>query len=145
MSVVYWVLVLGVKLLRWYVASQVAQRKESTCQCRRCRRHRRRGFDRWLRKIPWRGKWQPIPVFLPGKSHEQRSLAGHSPWGRKESGTTEHAHFLSKMLCITESLSRPCDLMDCGLHVPPHPPPGSPDWNGSVPHSMPLAIRGWGA
>ena len=36
-------------------------------------------------------KWQPIPVFLPGKSHVQRSLVGYSPWGCKESGMTEHA------------------------------------------------------
>ena len=40
-------------------------------------------------EIPWRGKWQPIPVFLPGESHEWRSLAGYSPWGRKELDTTE--------------------------------------------------------
>ena len=36
-----------------------------------------------VRKIPWRRKWQPIPVFLPGKSHGQRSLVGYSPRGRK--------------------------------------------------------------
>ena len=36
------------------------------------------------RKIPWRKKWQPAPVFLPGKSHGQRSLAGYIPWGCKE-------------------------------------------------------------
>ena len=36
-----------------------------------------------MRKIPWRKKWQPTPVFLPGKSHEQRSLVGYSPWGYK--------------------------------------------------------------
>ena len=63
--------------------------KESTCQSRR---HR---FDPWVRKIPWRRKWQPTPVFLPGESHGQRSLAGDSPWGHKESDTTEvteHAH-----------------------------------------------------
>ena len=35
---------------------------------------------------PWRRKWQPIPVFLPGKSHVQRSLAGYSPWGCKRIG-----------------------------------------------------------
>ena len=34
-------------------------------------------------KIPWRRKWQPTPVFLPGKSHGQRSLAGYSPWGKR--------------------------------------------------------------
>ena len=38
------------------------------------------GFDSWVGKIPWRRKWQPITVFLPGKSHGQRSLAGYSPW-----------------------------------------------------------------
>ena len=46
----------------------------------------RRGFDPWVRKIPWRRAWQPTPVFLPGKSHGQRSLTGHSPWGRKRVG-----------------------------------------------------------
>ena len=40
-------------------------------------------------KIPWRRKWQPTPVFLPGEFHGQRSLAGYSPWGRKESDMTE--------------------------------------------------------
>ena len=39
--------------------------------------------ETWLGKIPWRRKWQPAPVFLPGKSHGQRSLAGYSPWGLK--------------------------------------------------------------
>ena len=51
--------------------------KESTCQCRRCRRL---GFDPWVRKIPWKREWQPIPVFLPEKSHGQRSLVGYSWW-----------------------------------------------------------------
>ena len=40
-----------------------------------------------LGKIPWRREWQPTPVFLPGKSHGQRSLVDYSPWGRRESGT----------------------------------------------------------
>ena len=52
--------------------------KESTCQCRR---HRRCRFDPWVGKIPWRRKSQATPVFFPGKSHGQRNLAGHSPWG----------------------------------------------------------------
>ena len=43
-------------------------------------------------KIPWRRKWQPTPVFLPGKSHGQRSLVDYSPWGRKESDTTEQVN-----------------------------------------------------
>ena len=42
-----------------------------------------RGFDHWVRKIPWRGGWQPTPVFLPGKSHGQRSLAGYSLKGHR--------------------------------------------------------------
>ena len=52
----------------------------------RCRRLR---LDPWVRKIPWRRKWQPTPVFLPGESRGQRSLAEYSPWGRKESDSTE--------------------------------------------------------
>ena len=40
----------------------------------------------------WRRVWQPTPVFLPGESHGQRRLMGYSPWGHKESDTTEHAH-----------------------------------------------------
>ena len=57
--------------------------KESACQRRRC------GFDPWVEKIPWRRKWQPTPVFLPGKSHGQRRLASYRQWGHKESDTTE--------------------------------------------------------
>ena len=47
------------------------------------------GIDPWVGKIPWRSKWQPVPVFLPGKFNGQRSLAGYSPWSSKESDTTE--------------------------------------------------------
>ena len=43
----------------------------------------------WVRKIPWRKTWRPTPVFLPGESHGQRSLAGYSPWGHRESDATE--------------------------------------------------------
>ena len=42
--------------------------------CLQCRSHRRCAFSPWVRKIPWWGKWQPTPVFLPGESHRQRSL-----------------------------------------------------------------------
>ena len=51
--------------------------------------YRRPGFNPWVGKIPWRRTWQPTPVFLPGESHGQRSLVGYSPWGHKESDTTE--------------------------------------------------------
>ena len=54
-----------------------------------CRRHRRRGFDPRVRKIPWRRKWQPTPVLLSGKPHGQRSLMGYSPQRHRESDTTE--------------------------------------------------------
>ena len=47
--------------------------------CLQCRRQRRHGFDPWVGKIPWRRAWQPTPVFLPGESHGQRSLAGYAP------------------------------------------------------------------
>ena len=53
------------------------------------------GFDPWIGKIPWRRKWQPAPVFLPGESHGRRSLASYSPQGRKESDTTERLCFTS--------------------------------------------------
>ena len=46
-------------------------------------------------RSPWRRKQQPTPVFLPGESHEQRSLVGYSPLGHKESDTTERLNFLS--------------------------------------------------
>ena len=59
--------------------------KEPTC--RRCRRPR---FDPWVGRIPCRRAWQPTLAFLPGESHGQRSLAGYSLWGRKESDSTEH-------------------------------------------------------
>ena len=51
-----------------------------------CKRH---GFDPWVRRILWRREWLPTPVFLPGESQAQRSLAGYSPRGNKESDTTE--------------------------------------------------------
>ena len=46
-------------------------------------------FHPWVREIPWRRKWQPTPVVLPGKSHGQRSLVGYSPWCHKELDMTE--------------------------------------------------------
>ena len=46
------------------------------CKWKKLKRHR---FDPWVRKIPWRRAWQPIPVFLPGEYHGQRSLVGYGP------------------------------------------------------------------
>ena len=64
--------------LPWWLSSEI-----SACLCRRC------GFNPWVRKTPWRRKRQPTLVFLPGKSHGQRSLASYSPWGLKEPDTTQ--------------------------------------------------------
>ena len=61
--------------------------KESTCQCRRCKRW---GFDPWVSKISWTRKWHPTLVLLPGKFHGQRSLVGYTPWDLKELDTIEH-------------------------------------------------------
>ena len=72
----------GTKILHavWHGQKKNAPRwcggKEFACQRRR---HRRLGFDPWLRKIPRRRAWQPFPVFLPGKSHGQKSLVGYYP------------------------------------------------------------------
>ena len=61
--------------------------KESACQSKK---HKKCGFNPWVRKILWKRKWQSTPVFLPGKSHGQRNLVGYSPWGLKESDMTDH-------------------------------------------------------
>ena len=64
----------GIRLPWWLSA------KEPGCQCRRGR------FSSWVGKIPQRRAWQPTPVYLPGKSHGQRSLVGCSPWDCKGVG-----------------------------------------------------------
>ena len=58
--------------------------------CLQCGRPK---FNPWVRKILWRRKWQPTPVLLLGRSNGQRSMVGYSPWGHKESDTTERLHF----------------------------------------------------
>ena len=65
--------------------------KESACQCKG------HGFDPWVEKIPWRRKWQPTPIFLPGKSLGQRGLVYH-PWGHKESDTTKQLNNKSNVI-----------------------------------------------
>ena len=62
--------------------------------------------------IPWRRQWHPTPGLLPGKSHGQRSLGGCSPWGRKESDTTEQLHSLTHSLTPPKEISTSdCDLI----------------------------------
>ena len=77
-----------------------------------CRRGKRRRFSPWIKKIPWRRAWQPTPVFLPGESHGQRSLADYSLWDRKELDTAEQL----SMYIYACTLSRFC----CGLSFPTH-------------------------
>ena len=60
--------------------------KEPACQCRRWKRHK---FDHWVRKIPKRGHGNPLQYSYLENPHGQRSLAGYSPWGCKESDMTE--------------------------------------------------------
>ena len=87
--------------------------KESTCQCGRCR------FNPWVRKIPWRRAWQPTPVFLSGESHGQRSLAGCSPWGCRESELTEQ---LSTGMCEILGPRPGVDPTPLALKSTPRPP-----------------------
>ena len=97
----YYIILIG--LPRWLSG------KESACQCRS---HRRRGFDPWVRKIPWKRKWWPTPVFLPGKSRGQLSLMGYSPWGLKESDMTEWLYIHYTVAYITFAV-----VLQLGVHM----------------------------
>ena len=92
-----WEFLLHVILLLFHGCSAST---ESTC---RCRRHRKRWFNPWVRKIPWRRMWLPTPVFLPGKSHGQRTLVECSPWGHKEWDTTKHTARIFFKLTLKDS------------------------------------------
>ena len=69
------------------------------------------------------GIGEPTPVLLPGKSHGWRSLVGHSPWGRKQSDTTERLHFHFPLSCIGEGNGNPlqCSCLE-------NPGDGGPWW-----------------
>ena len=88
--------------------------KESTWWCRRCKAHR---LNPWVRKVPWRRKWQPTAVFSPRKFHGQRSLVAYSPWGRKESDTTEHTpvklHLPLHSRCLAGARRTECQVNSC--------------------------------
>ena len=83
--------------------------------CLQCRRPR---FNPWVRKIPWRRKWQPTPVFLPGKFHEPRRLVGYSPWGHKESDMTEQLHFHFSRLWFSAKSTHSELLSAAAIHGP---------------------------
>ena len=74
-------------------ASPMARQQRFCLQCKRIY------FNLWVRKIPWRRKQLSTPVFLPGGPHGQRSRACYSPWGHKESDTTEQQlnHYFSRI------------------------------------------------
>ena len=74
--------------------------KESACQRKI---NKRCEFNPWVGRIPWRRKWQSTPVFLPRESHEQRSLVGYSPWGRKRGGRDWVHTYLNANLRIETS------------------------------------------
>ena len=85
-------------------------------------------FSPWVGKIPWRRKWLPTPVFLPGEPRGQRSLVGCSPWARKQSDATErltfHFHFSPSTLCSSKELASGRsgrDLLVSGPSLPPLP------------------------
>ena len=82
------------------------------------------GFDPWVGKIPWRRKWHPTPVFLPGESHGQRSPVGCSPWGRRESDTTRDRARTPKQARGLTTLTRQWNLRPGGYCSAP--PPGAP-------------------
>ena len=67
----------------WFLVRELRYHMLQGLQCRRP------GFDPWVRKIPWRRKWQSTPAFLPGEAHGQRSLAGYHPWGHKQLDMTK--------------------------------------------------------
>ena len=79
-----------------------------------CLQCTRPGFNQWIGKIPWRREWKPTPVFLPGKSHAQRSQVGYSPWGLKESDMTEwlilnpaNRSFMNSGQCLSPVIKHP--------------------------------------
>ena len=70
-------------------------------------------FDPGAMRMPWRKKWHPTPVLLPGDSHGQRSLAGYSPWGHRESDTTEVTQHKPTSGDGGGQGSLACSLWDC--------------------------------
>ena len=131
--------------------------KEFACQCRRYR------FNPWVRKIPWSRKWQPTPVFVPGKFHGHRCLTSCSPWDCEELNTTSDwtQHLIlplempggppvSETSCLWavwisflqvlqfSSVAQSCDPMDCSTPgFPVHHPTPRACSNSSIESVMP--------
>ena len=79
-------------------------------------------FDPWVGKVPWRRAQQPTPLFLPGESHGQKSLAGYSPEGHTESDTTE----VTEHTCMQSSVIAMLPVKSSGLGSIPGSVPRSP-------------------
>ena len=95
MLYVYWLHTEVIILIHWvkYIIFYKKEPKNKASLVAQTVKHLSTMQETWVGKIPWRRKWQPTPVFLPGKSHGLWSLVGYCPWGRKESDTTEWVHF----------------------------------------------------
>ena len=92
--------------VKWKLCCTVLMHVKITCglsrwlSCKKiCLPSRRCSFDTWIGEIPWRRKWQPTTVFLPGESHGQRRLVGCSPWSHKQLDMTEWLSTQTKMTC----------------------------------------------
>ena len=82
-----------------------------------CLQYRRPRFKPWVRKILWRRKWQPNPVFLPGEFHGQRSLVGYSPWVCKELDMTERLTFTFITSILSPRVGRLLQLMNLHWYI----------------------------
>ena len=93
-----WIFLLNYSIIGFLVLMCGCSGEESACQYKKCKKH---GFDPWMGKISWDRRWWPPPVFLPGKSHGQRSLTGYNLQGNRRVGhnwATEHTHHCTNFL-----------------------------------------------
>ena len=109
-------------------------KKKEKKSAHQCRRHRRCRFNPWVGNILWRRAWPPTPVFLPGKFHRWRNLAGYSPWGWKELDTTEHACAYLGRFCLKAAAEREPWMIFYSasqalfIRDPLYYPPWTPPW-----------------
>ena len=102
--------------------------KESSWQCRRCKRC---SFNPWDKKIPWNRKWKPTQVFLSGKFPGQRNLVGYSPWGPKELEITEHS--TASVIYSVPGTVQASFVAQLVRNLPAIRKPGSDPWVGKIP------------
>ena len=74
------------------------------------------GLTPEVERSSWRRRWHPTPVFLPGKSHGQRSLVGCNPWSHKELDKTEHTHILYYFKRIVTYVMKKTQLNIFAIH-----------------------------